>query len=430
MPSLGMVMTEGKIARWIAADGATVAKGEPIVEIETDKLTQEIGAPAAGRLRHAAAEGAVLPVEGLMAWILAEDEPLPPLPGGGDGRSPAEGAARNGGARQPAPTSDPHAGPTPEGGGQGPLSLGWPAPTTPLGARPALLSESPLAAPRLDVPVSPVARRLARELGVDLTAVRGTGPGGRIVEADVRGAAVAQAPSPQPSPKGTGGVLRRVPFRGVRRLIADRMTASLATGAQLTLTREVDASALVAAREATKGTFGAVPYDAYFVKALAVALAEDPTLNAAVEGDEIVVYEAVHVGVAVALPGGLVVPVVRHAESASLEDVARQIAELTARARAGRLSPDDLAGGTVTITNLGGHGVDVFTPILNPPQSAILGIGRIAPRPVVVAGGALAARPTVHLSLTFDHRVADGAPAAELLGRVAELLDDPGRLAR
>jgi pyruvate dehydrogenase E2 component (dihydrolipoamide acetyltransferase) len=436
MPSLGMVMTEGKIARWIAADGARVAKGDPIVEIETDKLTQEIGAPAAGVVRHAAAEGTVLPVEGVMGWVLAEGEPAPPRPvgeGGGGPGPPSSGTKGEGSARGGGNGSRPHPDPLPRGEGTapGPLSLGWPEPVAPLGARPtALLPGSPLAAPRLEVPVSPIARRLAREMGVDLARLKGSGPGGRIVEADVQAAAAAhEEPSRSPAPGGRGEVLRRVPLTGARRVIADRMTASLATGAQLTLSREVDASALVAAREASKGTFGALPYDAYFVRALALALAEEPTLNASVEGDEIVVYGAVQVGVAVALPGGLVVPVVRDAARASLDEVARQIADLTARARAGRLSPDDLAGGTVTITNLGGYGVDVFTPILNPPQSAILGVGRIAPRPVVVAGGALAARPTVHLSLTFDHRVADGAPAAELLGRVAELLAYPRRLA-
>ena len=211
---------------------------------------------------------------------------------------------------------------------------------------------------------------------------------------------------------------------GMRKAIADRMTASLATGAQLTLSREVDAATLVAARAAGRSSFEALPYDAFIARALATALAEAPALNAAVDGDEIVTFATVNVGVAVALDGGLVVPVLRDVASRPLLELARELVDLTARARAGRLTPDDLADGTVTLTNLGGQGVDVFTPILNPPQSAILGVGRIAPRPVVVAGDALAARPTVHLSLTFDHRVADGVPAAQLLDRVAGLLAD------
>jgi pyruvate dehydrogenase E2 component (dihydrolipoamide acetyltransferase) len=277
-------------------------------------------------------------------------------------------------------------------------------------------------------PVSPAARRLASELGVDLARLRGTGPGGRVVEADVRAAVAApQPPTPAirpPTPtRQPPRVLTRLPFTGMRRAIADRMTRSLASGAQLTLTREVDASALVTARRALRSSLDELPYDAFFVRALARALADDPALNAVVEGDEILVLADVHVGVAVAVPGGLLVPVVRDAATRPLAALARDVADLAERARAGRLSPDDLAGGTVTITNLGAQGVDVFTPILNPPQSAILGIGRIAPRPVAL-GDALAVRPTVHLSLTFDHRVADGVPAAELLTRIARLLSD------
>jgi pyruvate dehydrogenase E2 component (dihydrolipoamide acetyltransferase) len=215
----------------------------------------------------------------------------------------------------------------------------------------------------------------------------------------------------------------------MRKTIAERMTNSLASGAQLTLSREVDAAALVAARDARTTSFDALHYDAFLVKALAAALAEDPTLNAAIEegqgdGDRahIVVFAQVNVGVAVAVSSGIVVPVLRDAAGRSLADLGRSLADLTARARNGRLSPDDLAGGTVSITNLGAHGVDVFTPILNPPQSAILGVGRIAPRAMVLAGTALAVRSTVHLSLTFDHRVADGVQAADLLDRVARLL--------
>jgi pyruvate dehydrogenase E2 component (dihydrolipoamide acetyltransferase) len=213
----------------------------------------------------------------------------------------------------------------------------------------------------------------------------------------------------------------------MRKTIADRMTNSLARGAQVTLSREVDVEALVATRHARKTSFDALPYDAFLVKALAAALAENPALNAAVEeadgdGAHIVVFAHVNVGVAVAVSGGIVVPVLRDAANRSLADLGQSLADLTARARNGRLSPDDLAAGTVSITNLGAHGVDVFTPILNPPQSAILGVGRIAARAVVVAGTALSVRSTVHLSLTFDHRVADGVQAADLLDRVARLL--------
>ena len=371
MPSLGMVMTEGTIASWIAADGAAVSHGDPIVEIETDKLTHQIEAPAAGVVKRMAEEGQVLPVEGLIAWVLSPGEAVP---------------AETGAAPPAASKVSVELPPRQEldGTPSEPLSLGWPAPSVPLAPRPALLTRS-----------RPASQRYAVR--------HDEGP-------------------------------RRTPLTGMRQAIAERMTASLATGAQLTLSREVDAEALVTAREARKTSFGSLAYDVFLVKALAAALTEDPTLNAAVEdspadGTVIVVYPHVSVGVAVALNDGLIVPVLREVSNCSLADLSNSLADLTARARNGRLSPDDLAGGTVTLTNLGAYGVDVFTPILNPPQSAILGVGRIAPRAVAVGGKALSVRPTVHLSLTFDHRVADGVQAAELLDRVARLLGDATWLA-
>jgi pyruvate dehydrogenase E2 component (dihydrolipoamide acetyltransferase) len=207
----------------------------------------------------------------------------------------------------------------------------------------------------------------------------------------------------------------------MRGLIARRMQQSLATTAQLTLAREIDATPLVAARDALAAASPdvRVSYDALLAKALAAALLEQPALNAAVEGDAILVFGEVHVGVAVAVPDGLVVPVLRDPAHRPIVDLAREIEGLVARARQGRLRPEDMEEGTVTLTNLGAHHVDTFTPILNPPQSAILGVGRIAPRPFVGQDGQLTVRPTVHLSLTFDHRVADGATAAALLEAIA-----------
>jgi pyruvate dehydrogenase E2 component (dihydrolipoamide acetyltransferase) len=215
----------------------------------------------------------------------------------------------------------------------------------------------------------------------------------------------------------------------MRKVIADRLRGSLLTTAPVTLTREVDAEALVAARERLKPGFAAgLPYDALFVKAVAAALAERGELNATIESDAILLLSEIHVGVAVAVSGGLLVPVVRDADKRSLADVAGQIVALSERAKAGTLKPEEMAGGTFTITNLGGYGVDAFTPIVNPPQAAILGIGRILPR-AVVRDGQLVARRTCVLSLTFDHRVADGAPAAQLLDAIARNLTDETSLA-
>jgi len=213
---------------------------------------------------------------------------------------------------------------------------------------------------------------------------------------------------------------------GIRRSIAERLRGSLSTTASVTLTREVDAEAFADARDQLKGRFPAgLPFDALFVKLAAAALSEHPELNAVVEGDAILLLGEIHVGVAVAVAGGLLVPVVRNADRRSLGEVAADVLALSARAKAGQLRAEDMAGGTFTITNLGGHGVDAFTPIVNPPEAAILGVGRIAKRPWVSEDDRLEARYTAWLSLSFDHRVADGAPAGDFLSRIREVVEKP-----
>jgi pyruvate dehydrogenase E2 component (dihydrolipoamide acetyltransferase) len=253
----------------------------------------------------------------------------------------------------------------------------------------------------------------------------GSGPGGRIVEADVLAAVAGRAAGADAPDRPAGRRVRqRIPLAGMRRTIADRLRGSLSTIVPVTLMREVEAEALVAARERLGREIGeAIPYDALFVKLLAAGLRERPELNAVVEGDAILLLDEVHIGFAVAVPGGLVVPVVRDADALPLAAVAAAARDLTARARAGRLRPADIEGGTATITNLGAYGVDAFTPIPDPPQSAILGIGRIRPAPALHEGS-WTTRRVCALSLTFDHRVADGAPAAQLLDAVARLMGD------
>jgi pyruvate dehydrogenase E2 component (dihydrolipoamide acetyltransferase) len=296
--------------------------------------------------------------------------------------------------------------------------------------------------------VTPAARRLAAERGVDVATLTGTGPGGRIVEADVLAAAVRGAPAvggatattgtraavigaaPSPPPHR---VLRRIPLTGIRGAVAARLRRSVDSAVSLTLTREVRVDALVAARAALRAALGELSWDALFVKLFADALRARPALNATVHGDEILVLDEVHVGfavpVAASVGGGLVVPVVRDAEARPLAEVATAVRELATRARAGALRPEDLLGGTATVSNLGAHGVDAFTPVLNPPQAVVLGVGRIAERPVVDDGRLVVGRTCV-LSLTFDHRVTDGAPAAELLGDIAARMGDAPALAR
>jgi pyruvate/2-oxoglutarate dehydrogenase complex dihydrolipoamide acyltransferase (E2) component len=284
---------------------------------------------------------------------------------------------------------------------------------------------------------SPAARRLARELAVELSGLRGSGPGGRIIERDVQAAHAAPALArPTASPPAAAASVpaaatagRTIALAGMRRVIADRMLHSQTTNATVTVTLEADMHEATnlrqqligewEAREGVRITFGDV-----IVKSVARALVEHPRLNASLRDDQIVQHADVHVGVAVALDDGLIVPVVRHADRKSLLEIGRETKDLGERARAGRLGIPEVTGGTFTVTNLGTYGVDAFTPIINPPECAILGVGKIAQKPVA-RDGVVVIRPTMCLSLTFDHRVVDGAPAALFLRRVQEILEKP-----
>lgn len=391
-----MYTAEGTIAGWLAAPGSEVEAGQPLVDVTTEKANYELEAPAAGRFHPVAEIGAVLQVEGLIALVLAAgEEPAAALAAAGVAAAP--GAADV--ASDAAPSAPP----------------------------------AEAAADSARSRISPLARRLAAELGVDVATVAGSGPGGRIVEADIRAAASRQpgtaAAASAATPAVPWRVRERLPLTGDRRTIGERLRRSQSTAVALTLTREVNAGALVAARRSLAERIGAtLPWDALFARLFGEALRERGELNALIAGEEIVRLDEIHVAFAVSLDGSLVTPVVRDADRRPLAGIAADVRELAARARAGRLAPADLLGGTATITNLGAHGVDAFTPVLNPPQSAILGIGRIAER-AVVANGALAVAPTCVLSLTFDHRVADGAPAADLLAAVARLMGDERWLA-
>ena len=380
MPNLGMYTIEGEVTRWLVEDGASVAADQPVLELTTEKTTVEIPAPTAGTLHQVVPVGGRVQVEGILGHVLAPGEAPPAAP----------------------PTAEPAA----------PRTAAAAPPRPPAKPPPARASRGRLRA-------TPVARRRARELGVDITTVTGSGPGGRITESDVQAAAAASAGPPAAAAPAAPRVLRRVPLTGMRGLIAQRMQHSLTSTAQLTLTREVDACPLVQARELLVAGAAAeglrVSYDVLLAKSLAAALLAHPALNATIEGEAVVLLAEAHIGVAVAVEDGLVVPVLRDAAHRPALDLARELTGLTDRARQGRLQPSEMEGGTATLTNLGAYHIDAFTPIINPPQSAILGVGSIAPRPAVGEDGALTVRPTVHLNLTFDHRVADGVAAATLL---------------
>ena len=378
MPSFGMYTAEGTLTAWKKPSGGWVEAGETVLEIETEKAVEEVQAPVSGVLHHILDPGARLQVQSVIGYVLDRGEE-PPV---------------------------------------GPAASAPPSPRT------AMVTSS--TDPQRQFRASPIAKRLAAEHGIDLAAVNGTGPAGRIVEADVR-AAMSRSPNQETISDLAPG--RRVPMSIMRRRIGERLRGVVDNAVSVTLTREVRAEALVAARARLTERLGqAIPYDAFFVKLLAAGLRQFPQLNATIDNGELVVFSEINIGFAVALEDGLLVPVIRAADTRTLEDVAMAVRKLSAKAKAGQLTPVDTAAGTATATNLGAYGIDAFTPVLNPPQAIVLGIGRIQSRPVVEEGNVVPGITTV-LSLTFDHRVTDGATAATLLDVVAGSLADAALLA-
>ncbi len=368
MPKLGMAMTEGEVVKWLKEDGTRVARDEPVVQVMSKKITYEVKAPGEGILRHAVGPKAKVPVGAVIGYILAPGEEVPVTPA-----APAAAAAA---AAQP---------------------------------------------PAAEVLATPMAKRLAREHGIDLREVRGTGPGGRIQEADVL-AYLEQRQKAPAAPEALPAA-RVVPFTGMRRAIAERMTESLQTMAQVTLTTEADVTGLVEFVDRLKPKVD-ISYTAVLVKAVAAALRQHPILNSTLVGDEIRLLDEINIGVGVALEDGLIVPVIRNADRLKLAEIDRELKRLAAAARAGTLTVDEVTGGTFTISNLGMYGIDAFTPIINPPEAAILGVGRIIEKPAVYRGQ-VAVRSLMTLSLTFDHRIVDGAPAAAFLQTLAAMLAQP-----
>jgi len=362
LPDLGEGLTEGEIARWLVAEGQEIGEDDPLVEIQTDKTTVEIPSPAAGKVaRILVGEGETVPVGTVLVVI------------GGDGVAPAEEEQPR---AEPAPQQD-------------------------------VSGVRPRPGPEARVRATPLVRRLAQELDVDLTAVKGTGPQGRITEEDVRGASAGSGVRPQTSPEGT-----REPLRGVRKLIAEHMARAHAEVPPVTWVEECDFGGMDLKR--------VVPLT---LEAVAEALKEVPELNARLEGDEIVFLDHYDLGVAVQTEQGLVVPVVRDCDARSVDELAAEVERLAEGARAGTLKPEELRGSTFTVTSAGKLGGLLTTPIVNYPEVGILSIGRVAERPVV-RDGEIVARPTGSVAVTFDHRVVDGARAAEFGLAVIRRLED------
>ena len=375
LPQAGMGMTDGTVLDWLKQVGDQVSKGECIAEVEAAKTTLEIEAPCDGVLaRIVTPAGTLVPVREVMAVIA--------LPGEAAGEDGVAGPAE--------------------------------APAAPAAAAAPSAPAAPAAPAAGAVQVVPAARRLAREGGIDLAGVTGSGPGGRITEADVRAHLDAPAGA--------------VPLTGTRGLIARRMLASLRDSAQFTLTRSADVTDLAGLHD-RGGLPDGVTYTDVLGYAAVQSLAEHPALNAHVVGDQIRPAARVHLGIGVDTGSALIVGVLADADAATLAELSARRRALTERVRAGRADVAELQGSTFTVTNLGSSGIDAFTPIINPPEVAILGTGRITDQPVPDGGG-VAWRKVLTLSLTVDHRAVDGAPAARFLATLAGYLADPAVLLR
>jgi pyruvate dehydrogenase E2 component (dihydrolipoamide acetyltransferase) len=374
MPALEMAQETGKIISWLKKEGDSIAKGEPLAEIETDKVVLEIEATADGVLAGVkAAAGDVIPVGQTIAWIVAPGE-----------QPPVETASAAPAARTMTATPSP----------------AKVVPTAAAASRPE----------NVEVKVSPKARRMAQELGVDLSNVVGTGPGGTISGEDVQRAAESQKATPQPAASPA--------LSSIARLMAERTTQSWTTAPHFFLVREIDASGLIAARE-KHGK--AITHTDLLVALVARTLVNHPKMNASWSGSAIHLNPNVNISIAIAVKDGVVGAVIPNADTTSLADISAKRQDLAERARAGRLHPPDVTGGTFTISNLGMFGVDAFSAIITPPQAAVLAVGRIADR-VAAVNGQPAIRPILTMTLSSDHRVVDGAQAAAFLKDVAEAL--------
>ena len=437
MLQMDQTMTKGKIGKWLVKEGDTVTEGQPLLEIETDKVVHEQESPTDGVIAQILAEeGTNVPVNALLAIIGAPGEEVERVEADTktEQQKPVEPAQPKA-TPSVTTTIEPKASPAArqlaeklaidltevtasgpggrilEGDVQRYIDLRVPVPTE---------------AARLKA--SPLARRLAKEHGVNLSSIAGSGPDGRIVRDDVLQAASA---APEISAVETPALQQAtevIAMEGIRGIIAERMTLSVQTNASVTLHTEVDATAFVELRGMLNDKLQArevsITYTDLLVKVVANALGEHPRLNATLTDEGIHLLSEINIGVAVALEDGLVVPVVRDADKERLSEISTQVKSFAERARGNQLTPGELQGGTFTITNLGNFGIDAFTPIINPPESAILGVGRILKKPVV-HDDEIVIRSMLTLSLTFDHRVVDGAPAAQFLQTVSGYIQDP-----
>ncbi len=400
MPQLGLTMEKGTILQWLKAEGDKVEKGQPVVLIQTEKVEYEVEAPGAGMLlKVVATEGMELPVGSLMGILGQPGEDVSGL------LSAPTGAEPRATSHEPRAES-----------------------AAASGATPAAPSAGATIAERIKI--SPVAKKLAQEHGIDIATLTASGPDGRIVREDVEREIATKSREPRAeSREEQKPTPEIIPLTGIRKVIFDRMGQSWREAARVTLFADADMTEIVRLRQERgadwERRFGIKPsYSDLVHMAVAKALREEPRINCRLDGQGVRVRKEVNLAFAVDLGEGLLAPVIRDADKKSLGELAKAARDMAERARAGRLAPDDMADGTFTVTNLGGLGVEYFTPIINPPQAGILGVGKILEKPVVLGGG-IHVRSMMTLSLVFDHRLIDGAPAAKFLARVKDLLEHP-----
>lgn len=391
MPKLGLAMKTGTVGKWLKQEGDSLKKRETLVEVMTDKITNKIESPADGiLLKIVAAKGTKLPVGGLMGAIGEVGEDIsailaasPVAAGSADSKEKVK-AASGGIVKTPA-----------TGGGK--------------------------------VKISPAARKLAEENDIDYTLVGGTGPEGRITRDDIE-KALAEGVGTSSDDRPT---LKVMPYEGMRRAIGENMLASWTSNAKVTHHVSVDMSGILALRKQINEGLkdkDKISVTALLTKAVARAIEINPAVNVTLDGDEIKTLQEINIGMAVAVPDGLIVPVLRRANEKKLTQLNEEIKDLAKRGRRNKLNVDEMNGATFTITNLGGYqSVDWFTPIINPPEAAILGVGRTVDKPVAV-GGEVVVRPMMGLSLSFDHRILDGAPAAEWLAVLIDMIENPQKI--
>jgi pyruvate dehydrogenase E2 component (dihydrolipoamide acetyltransferase) len=417
MPKLSDTMTEGTLVKWIKKIGDTVAVGDILAEVETDKATMEMEAFDEGVLSEIyVKDGETVQIGQKLALLL------------GKGEKP--------GAATPSQAVS-----TPEPAAKQPAKDGAPGAAETRAQKDQIAAAPPIEPQAGDrVKASPLAKKLAADSGVDLGGVQGSGPGGRIVRADVEAAAqaapvtqkipVARPPAPKPQPVAATLEDKRIPLTGMRKTIASRLLESKTTIPHFYLQAEIDAEPLARLRKeinaaAEAAGIGKITVNDFILKATAVAASRVPLANAAFEGESIIQYANVQLACAVAVEEGLVTPVIRAAQKKSLSQISGEIKDLAARARSKKLKPEEYQGGTITVSNLGGYGVEQFFAIINPPQAVIISVGAIVKKPVVNEAGQIVAGQRFIIGVSCDHRVVDGAVGAQFLGELKKLLESP-----